>query len=221
MTITAVDFTRNNPQTDAPAPLRAIDDRAPEARGFVLYVGLDETKAEHDGTDLRSLVRALRNLTAELAPSAEAHASIALAPAGCGGRDIDVTRLALGDPQARAQATPDIGDEPAGVVIDTSRKLALVDGENADLTYREFELLQYLVLREGKTVLRENLIADLWGDADDAPNSRTIDVHVRRLRAKLGSFESIVRTVRGQGYRFDRHADVRVITPAAPSFDRF
>ena len=53
------------------------------------------------------------------------------------------------------------------------------------------------------------------------PNARTIDVHVRRLRAKLGDYEEIVRTVRGSGYRFDRHADVVISYPTSPSPDRF
>ena len=54
-------------------------------------------------------------------------------------------------------------------------------------------------------------IDSLWSASDvDRPNSRTIDVHVRRLRSKLEPFEDIVRTVRGIGYRFDRHADVTI-----------
>jgi DNA-binding response OmpR family regulator len=53
------------------------------------------------------------------------------------------------------------------------------------------------------------------------PNERTIDVHIRRLRAKLGAYDDIVRTVRGSGYRFDRHADVVIRSGHAPSPDRF
>ena len=79
------------------------------------------------------------------------------------------------------------------------------------------------MLREGRTIERAELISKLW-DADseeDAPNERTIDVHVRRLRAKLGRYEDIVRTVRGVGYRFDRHADVSIRQASTPSPDRF
>jgi len=115
-------------------------------------------------------------------------------------------------------------EEPrrGGVVVDLSRKRLILDDETASLTYKEFELLQYLVLREGHTIERAELIASLWsaGD-DDVPNERTIDVHVRRLRAKLGAYEDIVRTVRGVGYRFDRHADVSVRHASAPSPDIF
>jgi hypothetical protein len=73
---------------------------------------------------------------------------------------------------------------------------------------------------EGQTVRREVIIEALWAAGeDDIPNSRTIDVHVRRLRSKLGRYEDIVRTVRGAGYRFDRHADVTIHYGEAPSPD--
>jgi DNA-binding response OmpR family regulator len=109
-----------------------------------------------------------------------------------------------------------------GIVVDISRKRVLLDGEGAGLTYKEFELLQYLVLREGTTVERAELISALWSSAEeDIPNERTIDVHVRRLRSKLGAYEDIVRTVRGAGYRFDRHADVSIRYASTPSPDIF
>ena len=79
------------------------------------------------------------------------------------------------------------------------------------------------MLREGRTIERPELIASLWSaaDEDDVPNERTIDVHVRRLRSKLGRYEEIVRTVRGAGYRFDRHADVSVNHASTQSPDLF
>ena len=78
------------------------------------------------------------------------------------------------------------------------------------------------MLREGRTSDRHELIASLWGEGDDdIPNERTIDVHVRRLRSKLGAYEDIVRTVRGVGYRFDRHADVSIRQATTPSPDFF
>ena len=211
--------------TSAAPRLRAVPSGT-EARGFVLYVGVDELKAANAGIDLGQLVEALKKLTTELVPTAETYAAVALAPEGAGGRDVDVVRLALQDPSALAKhrhhAEPE--DEPrrGGVVVDLSRKRLILDDETAALTYKEFELLQYLVLREGRTIDRAELIASLWsvGD-DDVPNERTIDVHVRRLRAKLGAYEDIVRTVRGVGYRFDRHADVSVRHASAPSPDIF
>jgi DNA-binding winged helix-turn-helix (wHTH) protein len=211
--------------TPAAPRLRAVPSGT-EARGFVLYVGVDELKAANAGIDLGQLVEALKKLTTELVPAAETYAAVALAPEGAGGRDVDVVRLALQDPSAlakhRQHTEPE--DEPrrGGVVVDLSRKRLILDDETAALTYKEFELLQYLVLREGRTIDRAELIASLWsvGD-DDVPNERTIDVHVRRLRAKLGAYEDIVRTVRGVGYRFDRHADVSVRHASAPSPDIF
>jgi len=159
------------------------------------------------------------------ASSSCSYAAVAIAPQGAGGRDVEVVRLALQDPSALAKHRhqPEAPEKPhGGVVIDLSRKRLVLDDETAALTYKEFELLQYLVLREGRTIDRAELISSLWsaGD-DDAPNERTIDVHVRRLRSKLGAYEDIVRTVRGVGYRFDRHADVSIRHTSTPSPDIF
>ncbi|GAA2054530.1 MULTISPECIES: winged helix-turn-helix domain-containing protein [Leifsonia] len=223
--------------TDAAAPAPAVDSapriravpEGTEARGFVLYVGIDEAKAAAAGTDLGRIVEALKRLTAEIAPTAETYAAVALAPAGAGGRDVDVVRLALQDPAAIAKhrhaVTVDEDEDRAasGVVVDISRKRLVLDNQTVALTYKEFELLQYLVLREGRTIERSELISSLWSgaDEDEVPNERTIDVHVRRLRSKLGRYEDIVRTVRGVGYRFDRHADVSIRYASAPSPDLF
>jgi DNA-binding winged helix-turn-helix (wHTH) protein len=234
-------IARQNPLAAAPAPsstpapvhaseavparrIRAVPDGT-EARGFVLYVGIDEAKAAAAGTDLGRIVEALKLLTAELAPEAETYAAVALAPEGAGGRDVDVVRLALQDPAAIAKHRT-LPEEPdrvhPGVVVDLSRKRLLLDNDTVGLTYKEFELLQYLVLREGRTIERTELISSLWTASDEEiPNERTIDVHVRRLRAKLGRYEDIVRTVRGLGYRFDRHADVSIRYASAPSPDLF
>ncbi|RFA11036.1 transcriptional regulator [Subtercola boreus] len=216
------------PVAAAPSHIRAVP-AGTEARGFVVYVGIDEEKAEADGTSLGSIVSQIKALVAQLAPSSETYAAVALAPRGSGGRDVEVVRLALQDPAALAKhrqtTEPEAEADRArdGVVIDLSRKRVLLDNEAANLTYKEFELLQYLVLREGRTIERAELISSLWGagheDLDDIPNERTIDVHVRRLRAKLGDYEDIVRTVRGVGYRFDRHADVSVRQTSTPSPD--
>ena len=197
-------------------------------RGFALYVGIDEAKAAASGINLGVLVDALRRTIAELAPAAETYATVALAPVGSGGRDVDVVRLALHEPSAVARTKHDEPEDEeiaaGGVVVDISRKRVLIDGESAAFTFKEFELLQYLVLREGRTIERTELVTSLWqGTSDeDAPGERTIDVHVRRLRAKLGRYEDIVRTVRGVGYRFDRHADVVIrYGHGTPSPDRF
>src|SRR3990170_6612003 len=77
--------------------LRAVPEGT-EARGFVLYVGIDEAKAAEAGTHLGAIVEQLKQLAAQLAPASETYAAVALAPAGAGGRDVDVVRLALPDP---------------------------------------------------------------------------------------------------------------------------
>lgn len=219
----------------APAPAPAAPSAAAQRnlpagttpRGFALYVGFDEAKAAASGVSLGVLVDALRQTLASLAPEAETYATVALAPVAAGGRDVDVVRLALHEPSAvaRTKAEPEEDERAAGgVVVDISRKRVLIDGESSALTFKEFELLQYLVLREGRTIERTELVSSLWQGAtdDDAPGERTIDVHVRRLRAKLGRYEDIVRTVRGVGYRFDRHADVSIrYGHGTPSPDRF
>jgi DNA-binding response OmpR family regulator len=242
MSLAAVQTTRPARQLaaveDAPRSatphVRAVP-AGPEARGFVLYVGLDEAKAKAAGTSLGEIVEAIKALTADFAPEAETHTAVALAPRprhrrgrGAGGRDLDVVRLALQDPSALAAHRDEVDEEEqdrahAGVVVDISRKRLVLDNEAAPLTYKEFELLQYLVLREGRTIERAELISSLWraGDDEEVPNERTIDVHVRRLRAKLGRYEDIVRTVRGVGYRFDRHADVSIRYASTPSPDLF
>jgi len=201
------------------------DAPAAQPRGFAFYVGLDEAKAAEAGITLPELVARLRELVGELAPAAQTHATVAIAPVGAGGRDIDVVRHALNEPglaRARAEAEP-APRRRTGVVIDISRKRVVLDGDTAPLTFTEFELLQFLVLREGRAVERQEIIDGVWADApaDEIPNARTIDVHIRRLRAKLGDYEDIVRTVRGSGYRFDRHADVSIRLSATPSPDVF
>lgn len=179
-----------------------------EARGFALYIGLDELKAITDGVSLAQLVSELKAVVGKLAPSAEAHATVALSPRGAGGNDLDIVRRALRDPGAvRTKLTA----QQAAVTIDLTRKSVEIADTTVNLTYKEFELLEHLIDHEGETVHRIDLLNNIWEDTDaDRPNERTIDVHVRRLRSKLGEFSQIVRTVRGIGYRFDNHADVDI-----------
>ncbi|HHT95977.1 MAG TPA: response regulator transcription factor [Clostridia bacterium] len=100
------------------------------------------------------------------------------------------------------------GQNPA-LVID-SMKLDLdsytfeVDGQNVDLTKKEFELLWTLASNTGKVYTRENLLDSLWG-YDYYGDSRTVDTHVKRLRAKLAAFpglDDVIKTIRGVGYKF-------------------
>jgi DNA-binding winged helix-turn-helix (wHTH) protein len=187
-----------------------------EARGFALYVGVDEQTAAAAGVTLSELVTALRKTVAELVPAAadQTYAAVALAPKGLGGKPIDVVRTALRDPRALdqlegAKKKTDAEDSPKGLVVDPSRRRVYADGENAELTYKEFELLNYLIEHEGSTVSRKEIIDVIWNEGEgEIPNDRTIDVHVRRLRAKIAGYEDVIRTVRGGGYRFDKHPEV-------------
>lgn len=195
-------------------------ERPRQARGFALYVGWDEQEALRHGTSLASVVSHLKSELDAIAPGAKSHATIALAPEGTQGDDLEIVRMALHDPGKLASLKRDKSDEPEGITIDISRKQVVCEGNTASLTFREFELLQFLVLREGSTVAREAIIDHLWESDDESrPNLRTIDVHIRRMRQKLEPYQNIVRTVRGGGYRFDRHADVTVLFGQAPSPD--
>lgn len=90
-----------------------------------------------------------------------------------------------------------------GLLIDESSFTASVHGMPLELTFKEFELLKYLVAHPGRVFTRAQLLQEVWG-YDYFGGTRTVDVHVRRLRAKLGeSLDSAIHTVRNVGYRFD------------------
>ena len=90
----------------------------------------------------------------------------------------------------------------SGLTIDEASYQAKVDGRPVDLTYKEFELLRFLAANPSRVFTRERLLSEVWG-YDYFGGTRTVDVHVRRLRAKLGDLESLIGTVRGVGYRFE------------------
>jgi DNA-binding response OmpR family regulator len=88
------------------------------------------------------------------------------------------------------------------VSIDPNRRLVLADGVAVALTPTEFDLLIHLMNRPGRVFTREELLASVWGYAAHG-GTRTVDVHVAQLRAKLGPSGTIVRTIRGVGYAAD------------------
>ena len=115
-----------------------------------------------------------------------------------------VERAAVGAPAAPAPAPETKTSQSTGVLIDLSRREVFLDGGLLNLTFKEFELLNYLVENGSRTVGRHELLHSLWRDSEEVPNERTIDVHIRRLRSKLGpEFEAIIGTVRNVGYRFN------------------
>jgi len=89
----------------------------------------------------------------------------------------------------------------SGVTIDEVSYQARVNGKALDLTFKEFELLRFLAGHPQRVFTREQLLSEVWG-YDYFGGTRTVDVHVRRLRAKLGDMESLIATVRNVGYRF-------------------
>ncbi|OSC31278.1 transcriptional regulator [Mycobacterium vulneris] len=99
------------------------------------------------------------------------------------------------------------------LVIDEGTYTARLRGRPLDLTYKEFELLKYLAQHAGRVFTRAQLLHEVWG-YDFFGGTRTVDVHVRRLRAKLGpEYEALIGTVRNVGYKAVRPARGR--TPVA------
>jgi DNA-binding response OmpR family regulator len=88
------------------------------------------------------------------------------------------------------------------VSLDPSRRSVRADGAPIALTPTEFDLLAYLMNRPGRVFSREELLASVWGYAAHA-GTRTVDVHVAQVRAKLGGYGNVIRTVRGVGYTAD------------------
>ena len=85
--------------------------------------------------------------------------------------------------------------------LDPERHRCFVEGDEVELTAKEFELLHELMARPGRVMSREQLLDRVWG-SDIAVTTRTIDTHLKRLREKLGSAGALIETVRGVGYRF-------------------
>jgi phosphate regulon transcriptional regulator PhoB len=91
-----------------------------------------------------------------------------------------------------------------GVSLDVARHVVTVEGRPVELTPKEFDLLHALLDAAGRVLSREHLLNRVWGYARaDEIESRTVDVHIRRLRAKLGAEERRIATIKGVGYRFE------------------
>lgn len=89
------------------------------------------------------------------------------------------------------------------IVIDQSRHVVTVDGKIIDLTYKEYELLSFLAKHRGRVYSRDELLDKVWG-IDYVGETRTVDVHIRHLRQKLGEShngEDYIETIRGRGYK--------------------
>ena len=89
-----------------------------------------------------------------------------------------------------------------GLVLRTDARTVTVDGELVPLTYKEYELLHRFLSRPGVVFTRDQLLSDVWG-IDYTGETRTVDVHIRTLRQKLGPYGACVETVRQVGYRWE------------------
>lgn len=96
--------------------------------------------------------------------------------------------------------------QASGITIDEQSYAAKLHGRPLDLTYKEFQLLHFLATHPARVFTREQLLSEVWG-YDYYGGTRTVDVHVRRLRAKLGDQDHVIGTVRNVGYRFNKYED--------------
>ncbi|MBB4765296.1 winged-helix domain-containing protein [Amorphoplanes digitatis] len=169
--------------------------------------------ARRDLLDARDLCRLLRTtgLRVPLLAVVEEAGLIAMA-ADWGLDDVLLTGAGPAEVEARLRlAAARVSGGAAGatsglvnageLVIDPHTYSARLKGRQLDLTYKEFELLKFLAQHPGRVFSRDQLLREVWG-FDYFGGHRTVDVHVRRLRAKLGSeYESMIGTVRQVGYK--------------------
>jgi len=93
-----------------------------------------------------------------------------------------------------------------GLVLNPDEHTVTIEGERVILTYKEYELLHLFLSHPGLAFTREQLLADIW-KTDFAGETRTVDMHIRTLRQKLGSYGSLIETVRNVGYRLEYKHD--------------
>jgi len=111
-------------------------------------------------------------------------------------------RVRLAMLRRRTGGPPEASIRLGSCAINSDTYQVTVGGRPLDLTYKEFELLKFLAQHPGRVFTRDQLLREVWG-YDYFGGTRTVDVHVRRLRAKLGSeYESMIGTVRQVGYKF-------------------
>jgi two-component system alkaline phosphatase synthesis response regulator PhoP len=99
--------------------------------------------------------------------------------------------------RAGGNAQPEVNQD---LVLDTNRYLLLFKGEELYLPKKEFELLSFLMKKPGIVANRDQILAEVWGD-DTIVGERTVDVHIRKLREKIG--DTYIRTIKGVGYTFN------------------
>jgi DNA-binding response OmpR family regulator len=129
-------------------------------------------------------------------------------------------RLAISRKSEPVAAPPD-EIRSSGLVVNEATYSARINGRSLDLTFKEFELLKFLAQHPGRVFSRAQLLQEVWG-YDYFGGTRTVDVHVRRLRAKLGAeHEALIGTVRNVGYRFVPVKHAAAARPPASSDGEF
>ena len=181
------------------APVSSRTDAA--RRGFVLQVDLSEV-AEEDLDDLLRTVQNLADLAAEWFPNARARAALT-------GTEGSPRVVPSGQSAAFRDRLRDLPNNPA-LTIDPHARTVTADGRTSVLTSTELALLVHLAQASPRVVTRGELLASVWGGRDVPDGSRTVDVHVRRLREKTGLADLLV-TARGTGYRIAPRYDVRIL----------
>ena len=96
--------------------------------------------------------------------------------------------------------------EVAGIRVDKAAHQVTIDGKPIELSFKEFELLQYFVENNGIALSREKILNAVW-NYDYFGDARTIDTHVKKLRSKMGAKGEYIRTIWGMGYKFDPNAE--------------
>lgn len=92
--------------------------------------------------------------------------------------------------------------EVGGITIDKTAHQVTINGENIELSYKEFELLAYFIANKGVALSREKILNSVW-NYDYFGDARTIDTHVKKLRSKMGDKGEYIKTIWGMGYKFD------------------
>jgi DNA-binding winged helix-turn-helix (wHTH) protein len=190
----------------------------PGTIGFVLYGAVPAGTG--DLTQVLDVVEAVRSLAVEALPGARTTAAVTLAGDPSTADHVErvhqaVQDLVPGGPEPAPLALVASEPEPEeGLVVDLASRRVVTGGAEVTLTYLEFELLVFLAEHAGRVFSRVQLLRHVWG-YDHVVGGRTVDVHVKRLRAKLGAHHGTrIETVRGVGYRFA--GDARLVRPGEP-----
>lgn len=207
--------------TQNSVPTQNLPHDSANQAGFYLWVGIDPSQSPAGHSPVKSsqlieIAEALGELVREFLPTAQTHTTLSLSalessPAGSA-RPNAAPVLPRGREHRAVpnQSLPNFDDAlRPRVTIDLHTRQVIADDQVERLTYKEFELLAHLVTAKGAVVSREELFRTVWA-GEPSQDSRTIDVHVRRLREKLAIEQHII-TVRGRGYKFALNDQIDVI----------